>query len=385
MKSIKGIIASLIMVVLLSSTIFAYVIGSDENGIICFENDIEPVNNAWLTLDLDFDGNFEEYYFNKDGYLECNKYIGEFYTNEYGQKLANGTKLIYEADPSVLQTLMIDNIAFYYINKVKSYYTKNWEIDENKKARITIQLPEIYGANTTLTNKVNDLIKERGLELLKLYAKNEVYNKNARKFYVSIDKFDKKKAHILNFIPNFNDKFYFNFTVVITNDKNENTTKYIGVAADPINNTCEIQNTEHKNLNYLKYTDETESVVITNTYNSRYEDLVKDIKDEYIEKLQEYLDNADSYVSEYENKTDNREALLRAVKNYIKDIENIYNTYDKKAKNYKKDALLDDETYKKLCADMRDTLKKYKTVLANMLAGDINAIKEENNNDRMQE
>ena len=385
MKSIKVIIISLIMVVLSLSVIFAYVIGSDENGIICFENDIEPVNNVWLTLDLDFDGNFEEYYFNKDGYLECNKYIGEFYTNEYGQKLANGTKLIYEADPSVPQTLMIDNIAFYYINKVKSYYTKDWEIDENKKARITIQLPEIYGANTTLTNKVNDLIKERGLELLKLYAKNEVYNKNARKSYISIDKFDKKKAHILNFIPNFNDKFYFDFTVVITNDKNENTTKYIGVAVDPINNTCEIQNTEQKNLNYLKYTDETESVVITDTYNSRYEDLVKDIKDEYIEKLQEYLDNADSYVSEYENKTDNREALLRAVKNYIKDIENIYNTYDKKAKNYKKDALLDDETYKKLCADMRDTLKKYKTVLANMLAGDINAIKEEINNDRMQE
>ena len=238
MKSIKVAITSLIMVVLLSSTIFAYVVGSDEKGIICFENNIEPVNNVWLTLDLDFDGNFEEYYFNKDGYLECNKYIGEFYTNEYGQKLTNGTKLMYEADPSVPQTLMIDNIEYYYINKVKSYYTKNWKIDENKKARITIQLPEIYGANITLTNKVNDLIKERGLELLKLYAKEEVYKKNARKFYVSIDKFDKKKPHILNFIPNYNDKFYFEFTVIITDDKNENTTKYIGVAVDPINSTC---------------------------------------------------------------------------------------------------------------------------------------------------
>ena len=120
-------------------------------------------------------------------------------------------------------------------------------------------------------------------------------------------------------------------------------------------------------------------------YNSRYEDIVDDIKEEYFEKLQEYIDNAGDYVAEYETKIDSKEALLRAVQNYVKDIDNIYNTYDKKAKNYKKDGNIDTETYDKLKINLADTLKKYKTVLANILQGDNNAIKEDIIRERLEE
>ncbi|MDO5564805.1 MAG: hypothetical protein Q4F88_06225 [Eubacteriales bacterium] len=387
MKLYRTIILSIMFVVASSATIFAYVIGSDYKGIICFENNINPLNNVWITLDLDFDGRFEEYYFNKDGYLECNKYINEYYVNEYGQKVLNGSPIVVDVDPNISQTLMIDNITYYYINKVKSEYTKNWEIDENNKARVTIQIPEIVGENTLIANQVNEIIKDRGLQLLKLYAREEVYKKNARKIYISIDKFDNMKPHILNFIPNFNCKFYFVFTVIITSDKNKNSTNYIALSVDRLSSTCEIQSGEYKNLNHLKYIYdvENESVVTNDNYNSRYEELVKEIKDEYKEKLQEYLDNAEAFVSEYENNTNNKELLLRTVQNYINNIENIYNVYDKKSKNYKKAANLDEDTYNKLQNDMLEILKKYKIVLDNMLVGEINEIKEGINSDKMKE
>ena len=65
--------------------------------------------------------------------------------------------------------------------------------------------------------------------------------------------------------------------------------------------------------------------------------------------------------------------------------EDICNIYDKKAKNYNKDGNLDTETFDKLKIDLTDTLKKYKTVLANILQCDINAIKEDINRERLEE
>ena len=57
--------------------VFADVIGCDSDGIVCLNDNLELYSNEFRTLDLDFDGKYEQYYFDVNGRLKTNSYINE--------------------------------------------------------------------------------------------------------------------------------------------------------------------------------------------------------------------------------------------------------------------------------------------------------------------
>lgn len=358
---------------------FADVIGCDENGIVCLGDNLDIYSNEFRTLDLDFDGKHELYYFDVNGRLKTNDYTNNYYLNEKGQQSINGNVTVIDIEPTDIKIYQIDNLDYYYIDRVKSKYNENWEIqgvkEEKLQARVNIDIPEIAGENKTIVDKINNQLKTRGLELLKLYAKEEVYKRNARKFNITISKFVKNDVQELCFVPMLDNKFYFNFDVYITLDNKDEIYKNIGLCVDT--DTCYITNNELQSINKQMYQNEDYIKNSDNaTYTTRYRDYVQSIKDEYIQALVDYIDKYDDYIKDYEDKVENSDRRIRAINNYIKNIDSVYNTYIRIAKKSYQNNEIDEETYKYIVEEFKEPLAKYKEKLNNNLQVEINALKE---------
>ena len=368
----------LILIVLYTMPTLADVIGCDSDGIVCLNDDLELYNNEFRTLDLDFDGKYELYYFDVNGRLNSNSYISDYYLNEKGQQTIGGNISIVDIGPELIKTYQVDNIDYYYINRVKSRLNENWEIQGEKfeklKARVSIDIPEIAGENKSVVEKINSQLNTQGLELLKLYAKDEVYRRNTRKCQITINKFIKNDIQKLCFIPMLNGKFYFNFDVYVTLVDKRELHKTIGLCVDI--DSCNITNWDLQNLNNQVYTNETYIKTGDGNYTTRYKDYVDTLKSEYIEALIDYVDNYQEYINKYENGDYDTKRKIRAIGNYIKNIDSIYNKFTKTAKKSYQNNEIDEETYKFILDDLKEPLAKYKEILNNNLQVEINALKE---------
>ena len=373
----------LIMLIVLSAFIyitptFADVIGCDFDGIVCLNDDLEIYSNEFRTLDLDFDGKYELYYFDVNGRLKTNSYINDYYLNEKGQQTIGGNITIMDVGPEVINTYQVDNTDYYYINKVKSRLNENWEVqgikEEKLKARVSIDIPEIAGENKSIIDKINNQLATRGLELLKLYAKDEAYRRNTSKFQITISKFIKNEVQMLCFVPMLNNRFYFNFDVHITLDDKSELQKFIGLCVDT--DSCNITNWNLQNLNNQVYTNETYIKTGDGNYTTRYKDYVDTLKSEYIESLIDYVDNYQEFINKYENGDYDTKRKIRAIGSYIKNIDSIYNKFTKTAKKSYQNNEIDEETYKFILGDFKEPLAKYKEILNNNLQVEINALKE---------
>ena len=360
------------------SSVFADVIGCDYDGIVCLNDDLELYSNEFRILDLDFDGKYELNYFDMNGRLKINSYISDYYLNEKGQQTIGGNISIVDIGPEVIRTYQVDNTDYYCINKVKSRLNETWEVqgekNERLKARVNIVIPEIAGENKSVVEKINSQLISRGLELLKLYAKDEVYKRNARKFNITISKFIKNEVQRICFVPMLNNRFYFNFDVHITLDDKSELHKCIGLCVDT--DSCNITNWDLQNLNNQVYTNESYVKSGSADYSSRYKDYIQTLKDEYIEALVDYIDKYQDYISKYENGEYDANRKIRAINNYIKNIDSVYNAYTKTAKKTYQNNEIDEETYRYILDDFKEPLAEYKEILNNNLQIEINALKE---------
>lgn len=369
----------LVLIALYTMPTFADVIGCDSDGIVCLNDDLEIYSNEFRTLDLDFDGKYELYYFDVNGRLKTNSYINDYYLNEKGQQTIGGNITIMDVGPEVINTYQVDNTDYYYINKVKSRLNENWELQGEKfeklKARVSIDIPEIAGENKSVAEKINSQLSIRGLELLKLYAKEEDYKRNTRKCQISISKFIKNEVQMLCFVPMLNNKFYFNFDVHITLADKIELHKNIGLCVDT--DSCIITNWDLQALNNQVYVNEEYNKSgNSSNYSARYKDYIQALKDEYIEALVDYIDKYQDYIEKYENGEYDANRKIRAINNYIKNIDSVYNAYTKTAKKTYQNNEIDEETYKFILDDFKEPLAKYKEILNNNLQVEINAIKE---------
>ena len=170
-------------------------------------------------------------------------------------------------------------------------------------------------------------------------------------------------------------KFYFNFDVYITLDNKDEIHKNIGLCVDT--DTCYITNNELQSINKQMYQNEDYIKNSENaTYTTRYRDYAQSIKDEYIQALVDYIDNYDDYIKDYEDKVENSDRRIRAINNYIKNIDSVYNTYIRTAKKSYQNNEIDEETYKYIVEEFKEPLAKYKEKLNNNLQVEINALKE---------
>ncbi len=372
-----------IMLIVLSafiyiSSVFADVIGCDSDGIVCLNDDLELYSNEFRTLDLDFDGKYELYYFDVNGRLKTNNCVNDYYLNEKGQQTIGGNITIMDVGPEVINAYQVDNTDYYYINKVKSRLNENWEVqgikEEKLKARVSIDIPEIAGENKSIIDKINNQLATRGLELLKLYAKDETYKRDTRKLHITINKYIKNDVQKLCFIPLLNNKFYFNFDVYITLDDKSELHKNIGLCVDT--DSCRITNSDIQHLNNQVYANESYVKSGDTDYSSRYKEYIKALKDEYIEALVDYIDKYQDYIEKYENGEYDANRKIRAINNYIRNIDSVYNAYTKTAKKTYQNNEIDEETYKFIIDDFKEPLAKYKEMLNSNLQVDINALKE---------
>ena len=358
-------------------SVYADVIGCDSDGIVCLNDDLEIYSNEFRTLDLDFDGNYELYYFDINGRLKTNSYINDYYLNEKGQQTTGGYLTISDVGPESIKTYQVDNTDYYYINKVKSRLNETWEVQGEKfeklKARVSIDIPEIAGENQSVVEKINSQLNTRGLELLKLYAKDEVYRKNTRKCQITINKFVKNDVQKLCFVPMLNSRFYFNFDVYVTLADKRELHKSIGLCVDT--DSCIITNWDLQALNNQVYANEEYVKIGDGNYTTRYKDYVDTLKSEYIESLIDYVDNYQEYINKYENGYYDTKRKIRAIGNYIKNIDSIYNKFTKTARKSYQNNEIDEETYKFILDDFKEPLAKYKEILNNNLQVDINALK----------
>ena len=372
-----------IMLIVLSAFIcnipvYADVIGCDSDGIVCLNDDLELYSNEFRTVDLDFDGKYELYYFDVNGRLKTNNYVNDYYLNEKGQQTIGGNITIVDVGPDDIKTYQVDNTDYYYINKTKSKYNENWELQgastENKKARVSIDIPEISGENKSIIDKINNQLATRGLELLKLYAKDEAYKRNTRKLHITINKYIKNDVQKLCFIPLLNNKFYFNFDVHIALDNKSELQKNIGLCVDT--DSCRITNWDLQSLNNQVYANEMYVKNGGSEYSSRYKDYIQTLKDEYVEALVDYIDKYQDYIGKYENGEYDANRKIKAINNYIRNIDSVYNSYMKIAKKSYKNNEIDEEAYKFILDDFKEPLAKYKEILNNNLQVEINALKE---------
>ena len=369
----------LVLIALYTMPTFADVIGCDSDGIVCLNDDLEVYSNEFRTLDLDFDGKYELYYFDVNGRLKTNSYINDYYLNEKGQQTIGGNISIVDIGPEVIRTYQVDNTDYYCINKVKSRLNETWEVqgekNERLKARVNIVIPEIAGENKSVVEKINNQLTSRGLELLKLYAKDEVYRRNTRKFQITISKFIKNEVQRLCFVPMLNNMFYFNFDVHITLDDKREIHKCIGLCVDT--DSCIITNWDLQALNNQEYVNEEYNKSgNSSNYSARYKDYIQTLKDEYVEALVDYIDKYQDYIEKYENGEYDANRKIRAINNYIRNIDGVYNTYAKTAKKTYQNNEIDEETYKFILDDFKEPLTKYKEILNNNLQVEINALKE---------
>lgn len=373
----------LMVLILISAFIYiiptsADVIGCDSDGIVCLNDDLEIYSNEFRTLDLDFDGKYELYYFDVNGRLKTNSYINDYYLNEKGQQTIGGNVSTVDAGPELIKSYQVDNTDYYYINKVKSRLNENWEVqcikEEKLKARVSIDIPEIAGENKSIIDKINNQLATRGLELLKLYAKDEAYKRDTRKLHITINKYIKNDVQKLCFIPLLNNKFYFDFDVYITLDDKSELHKNIGLCVDT--DSCRITNSDIQHLNNQVYANESYVKSGDTDYSSRYKDYIQTLKDEYVEALVDYIDKYQDYIEKYENGEYDSNRKIRAINNYIRNIDSVYNKYTKIAKKSYQDNEIDEETYKFILDDFKEPLAKYKEILNNNLQVEINALKE---------
>ena len=369
----------LVLIALYTMPTFADVIGCDSDGIVCLNDDLEVYSNEFRTIDLDFDGKYELYYFDVNGRLKTNSYINDYYLNEKGQQTIGGNISIVDIGPEVIRTYQVDNTDYYCINKVKSRLNETWEVqgekNERLKARVNIVIPEIAGENKSVVEKINNQLTSRGLELLKLYAKDEVYRRNTRKFQITISKFIKNEVQRLCFVPMLNNMFYFNFDVHITLDDKREIHKCIGLCVDT--DSCIITNWDLQALNNQVYVNEEYNKSgNSSNYSARYKDYIQTLKDEYVEALVDYIDKYQDYIEKYENGEYDANRKIRAINNYIRNIDSVYNTYAKTAKKTYQNNEIDEETYKFILDDFKEPLTKYKEILNNNLQVEINALKE---------
>ena len=368
----------LTILVLYATPTFADVIGSDSDGIVCLNDDLELYSNEFRTLDLDFDGKYELYYFDVNGRLKTNSYIYDYYLNEKGQQTIGGNITNMDVGPEVIETYQVDNLDYYYINKAKSKLSETWEVhgvkDEKLKVRVNIDIPEIAGENKSIIDKINNQLATRGVELLKLYAKDEAYKRDTRKLHITINKYIKNDVQKLCFIPLLNNKFYFNFDVYITLDDKSELRKNIGLCVDT--DSCRITNRDIQHLNNQVYANESYLKSSSADYSSRYKDYIQTLKDEYVEALVDYIDKYQDYIEKYENGEYDSNRKIRAINNYIKNIDSIYNKFTKDAKKAYQNNEIAEETYKFIIEDFKEPLVKYKEILNNNLQVEINAFKE---------
>ena len=373
---IKFVVLIVISAFVFAIPVFADVIGCDADGIVCLNDNLEIYSNEFRNLDLDFDGKYELYYFDVNGRLKSNSYINDYYLNEKGQQTVGGITTIVDVGPEKIKMYQVDNLDYYYINKTKSKYNENWEVqsakDEKLKARVNIDIPEIAGENSSIVENINDQLNLRGLELLKLYAKDEVYRRNTRKFQITINKFVKNDVQKLCFIPLLNNKFYFNFDVhIVLEDKSE-FHKNIGLCVDV--DSCNITNWDLQKLNNQVYVNESNIKSGDADNSSRYKDYIQTLKDEYIETLVDYIDKYQEYIEKYDDSDYDASHKIRAINNYIKNIDNVYNKYTKIAKMEYQNNNIDEETYKYILENLKELLTKYKEILNNNLQVEINAL-----------
>ena len=78
----------------------------------------------------------------------------------------------------------------------------------------------------------------------------------------------------------------------------------------------------------------------------------------------------------YENGKIDTNSKIRAINNYIRNIDNVYNTYTKTAKKAYQNNEIDEETYNYIIDDFKEPLAKYKEILNNNLQVENNALKE---------
>ena len=368
----------LILIVIYTIPTPADVIGCDSDGIVCLNDDLELYSNEFRTLDLDFDGKYELYYFDVNGRLKINSYINNYYLNEKGQQTIGGNVSIVDVGPESIKTYQVDNTDYYYINKVKSRLNETWEVHGEKfeklKARVSIDIPEVAGENKSVVEKINNQLASRGLELLKLYAKDEVYRRNTRKCQITINKFVKNDMQKLCFVPMLNSRFYFNFDVYVTLADKRELHKTIGLCVDI--DSCNITNWDLQTLNNQIYANEDYIKSGDTDYSSRYKEYIKALKDEYIEALVDYIDKYQDYIEKYENGENDANRKIRVINNYIRNIDSVYNKYTKIAKKSYQNNEIDKETYKFILDDFKEPLTKYKEKLNNNLQVEINALKE---------
>ena len=131
-----------------------------------------------------------------------------------------------------------------------------------------------------------------------------------------------------------------------------------------------------QNLNNLVYANESYKKSGSSKYSSRYKEYIQVLKDEYIEALVDYIDKYQDYITKYENGDCDASRKIRAINNYIKNIDSVYNRHTKLAKNAYQNNEIDEETYKFILEDFKEPLAKYKEILNNNLQVEINALKE---------
>ena len=379
---IKFVVLIVLSAFVFAIPVFADVIGCDADGIVCLNDNLEIYSNEFRTLDLDFDGKYELYYFDVNGRLKTNSYINDYYINEKGQKVTDGNINTVDVGPEIIKTYQVDNTDYYFINKVKTRFSDTWEIknvnDERVKTSINIDIAEISGEDKSIVDKINNQLNTRGLELLKLYAKDEVYRRNTRKFQITINKFVKNDVQKLCFIPLVNNKFYFNFDVYITLADKSELHKNIGLCVDV--DSCNITNWDLQNLNNQVYANESYIKSGSSEYSSRYKEYIQVLKDEYVEALVKYIDDYQDCIETYDDDEYDANKKIRTINNYIKNIDNVYNLYAKTVKKAYQNNEIDEETYKLTLEDLKDLLFKYKEILNNNLQVEINALKELDNN-----
>ena len=86
--------------------------------------------------------------------------------------------------------------------------------------------------------------------------------------------------------------------------------------------------------------------------------------------------NTSIFIEKYENGEYDSNRKIRAINNYIRNIDSVYNTYTKTAKKTYPNNEIDEETYKFMLDDFNEPLAKYKEILNNNLQVEINALKE---------
>ena len=360
----------LAIVIMICRPALADVIGCDENGIVCLDDNLDLFRKEFRTLDLDFDGQYELYYFDINGRLVTNQYINDSYFNKKGQQILNGEKSIVPMEPQSVNVYQIDNTDYYYINKVKLGFNEDWEVqgDDNGRemARVNIYIPEIVGEDKNLTDKLNKKLGSQGLELLVLYAREEVFKRRTSKFTISINKFVKEDVQKLNFVPMLGEGFYFNFDVTINYSGRREISKNLGL--EVLDDGCRITNFDLQHLNNATYkNEEYVKKESDGTYSERYSDYVEGIINECSEAFSDYVDGYNSYILEYDVNVIGVRKVINAINKYIKNIDNVYNNYDKIAREDYRNKKIDLETYDYISDRLHLLREKFKNILSHNL------------------